>query len=70
MLRSIEFFDPKLLQRMAEAVLAAVATARLSGLEPSPDVQLSMARRVIQEAKDGHTGRLALTVAALDGTWS
>jgi hypothetical protein len=68
LLRSIEFFDPKLLQRMAEALAAAVATARLSGMEPSPDV--SMARRVIQEAKHGHTGRLALTEAALDGTWS
>ena len=41
--RAIEIFDPLLLSRMAEALAAAVATARLSGTSPSPEAQHAMA---------------------------
>jgi hypothetical protein len=70
MRRTIEIFDAPSLRRMADAVAAAVATARLSGTPPTAEAQHAMARRVIEEAARGSTGRLALTEAALDGTWS
>jgi len=65
----LEIFDTADLRLMSEALQSAIATARLSGREPSAQVETEMARRLIRAAKDGRDTKLSLTEAALDGGW-
>lgn len=65
----VEIFDTERLRLMAEALQAALATVRLTGADPAPELQAAMARRLIHEAQAGGNTRLLLTEAALTGEW-
>ena len=66
----VEMFDTPAPGAMASALNAAVATVRLSGVEPDDGVRWAMAQRIITAARLGDKGPLALAEAALDGPWS
>ena len=66
----VETFDTPVLGGMALALEAAVATVRLTGVEPDDGVRWAMAQRIIMAARLGDKAPLTLAEAALDGPWS
>lgn len=66
----VECFDSPALGTMARALDAAVATVRLTGVEPDDTVRWEMAQRILAAARLGATSLQALTEAALAGRWT
>ena len=63
----IEIFDNPDQGVMASALAAAVATLRLTGVEPADSVRWEMARRILSVGRSGKSTVLALTEVALNG---